>query len=76
MSPTNPPVLFFLFLIPEYIHDIASPSFNLPSGLIVAISFGNGAYEEAARANLEQGLEIELKTVKQILGEGSSGSRP
>lgn len=39
------------------------------SGIIVAISFGKGAYEEVARAKLEQGLEIELKTVKEILGE-------
>jgi DNA modification methylase len=39
------------------------------SGIIVALSFGKGAYEEVARARLEQGLEIELKTVKEILGE-------
>ena len=37
------------------------------SGIIVALSFGKGAYEEAARARLEQGLEIELKTVAEIL---------
>ncbi len=42
---------------------------NKKSGIIVAISFGKGAYEEVARAKLEQGLDIELKTVKDILGE-------
>ena len=36
-------------------------------GIIVAVSFGKGAYEEAARAKLEQGVEIELKTVADIL---------
>jgi len=38
-------------------------------GVIVALSFGKGAYEEAARAKLEQGLVIELKTVEDILRE-------
>jgi DNA modification methylase len=38
-------------------------------GIIVALSFGKGAYEEAARAKLEQGVEIELKTVEDILKE-------
>jgi hypothetical protein len=42
---------------------------NKKTGIIVAISFGKGAYEEVARAKLEQGLEIELKTVSDILGE-------
>lgn len=42
---------------------------NKKSGIIVALSFGKGAYEEVARAKLEQGLEIELKTVQEILGE-------
>ncbi len=42
---------------------------NKKSGIIVAISFGKGAYEEVARAKLEQGLDIELRTVKDILGE-------
>lgn len=42
---------------------------NKKSGIIVALSFGKGAYEEVARAKMEQGLEIELKTVKEILGE-------
>jgi len=36
-------------------------------GIIVALSFGKGAYEEAARAKMEQGVEIELKTVADIL---------
>lgn len=38
-------------------------------GVIVAFSFGKGAYEEVARAKLEQGLEITLKTVEEILKE-------
>ena len=38
-------------------------------GVIVAFSFGKGAYEEVARAKLEQGLEITLKTVDEILKE-------
>lgn len=42
---------------------------NKKSGIIVAISFGKGAYEEVARAKLEQGLEIELKTVKDIIAQ-------
>jgi DNA modification methylase len=42
---------------------------NKKDGIIVALSFGKGAYEEVARAKLEQGLVIELKTVKEILGE-------
>jgi DNA modification methylase len=36
-------------------------------GVIVAFSFGRGAYEEAARAKMEDGLEIETLTVKQLL---------
>jgi len=38
-------------------------------GVIVAFSFGSGAYEEAARARNEMRLDIKLKTVKEILGE-------
>ena len=38
-------------------------------GVIVAFSFGKGAYEEVARAKLEEGLEITLKTVEEILKE-------
>ena len=37
--------------------------------MIVASSFGKGAYEEVARAKLEDGLDIELKTVGGILEE-------
>lgn len=36
-------------------------------GYIVAFSFGKGAYEEAARAKNEEGLEIILKTVDELL---------
>ena len=39
------------------------------AGIIIAFSFGKGAYEEVARAKLEEGLEVELKTVKQLLKE-------
>jgi adenine specific DNA methylase Mod len=38
-------------------------------GVIVAFSFGKGAYEEVARDKLEEGLEIILKTVEEILKE-------
>jgi hypothetical protein len=38
-------------------------------GVIVAFSFGKGAYEEVARAKLEEGLDIELRTVEEILKE-------
>lgn len=38
-------------------------------GVIVAFSFGSGAYEEAARAKNEMNLEIRLKTVEEILNE-------
>jgi hypothetical protein len=37
--------------------------------VIVAFSFSKGAYEEVARAKLEQGLEITLKRVDEILKE-------
>ncbi len=38
-------------------------------GVIVALSFGKGAYEEVARVKNEEGLEIRLKTVEEILKE-------
>jgi hypothetical protein len=37
--------------------------------VIVALSFGSGAYDEAARAMNQEGLEIKLKTVEEILKE-------
>jgi restriction endonuclease Mrr len=36
-------------------------------GVIVAFSFGKGAYEEIARAKLEQGIEIKPITVKDLI---------
>ena len=42
---------------------------NKKKGIIVGLSFGKGAYEEVARAKLHEGLDIELKTVEQILNE-------
>jgi DNA modification methylase len=39
------------------------------AGMIIAFSFGKGANEEVARAKLEEGLEIELKTVRELLKE-------
>jgi DNA modification methylase len=36
-------------------------------GIIVALSFGKGAYEEVARAKHENGVEIELITAQDIL---------
>lgn len=38
-------------------------------GVIVAFSFGKGAYEEVARVKNEEGVEILLKTVDDILNE-------
>lgn len=38
-------------------------------GVIVAFSFGSGAWGEVARAHNEEGLEIKLKTVAEILKE-------
>jgi hypothetical protein len=38
-------------------------------GVIVAYSFGKGAYEEVARVKSEAGLEIILKTAEEILKE-------
>jgi DNA modification methylase len=42
---------------------------NKKRGMIVAFSFGKGTYEEVARAKNKEGLEIELKTVKEIMDE-------
>jgi hypothetical protein len=39
------------------------------TGVIVALSFGKGAYEEVARVKNEEDLEIKLKTVEEILKE-------
>jgi hypothetical protein len=38
-------------------------------GIIVAFSFGRGAYEEVARVKQELGLDITLRTVQEILDE-------
>ena len=38
-------------------------------GIVVAFSFGKGAYEEVARVKLHEDLNIELKTVEEILRE-------
>jgi len=40
-------------------------------GIIVAFSFSKGAYEEVARAKLQEGLEIELTTVQDIINKFS-----
>jgi len=36
-------------------------------GIIVAFSFGKGAYEEIARAKLHEGLETQPITVKELV---------
>jgi DNA modification methylase len=38
-------------------------------GVIVAISFGSGAHEEVARAKNQDGLDITLKTLKELMDE-------
>ncbi len=40
---------------------------NKKSGIFVAFSFGKGAYEEAARAKLSDGIEIKMITAKELL---------
>ena len=41
------------------------------SGVIMAFSFGSRAFAESARAHNEEGLEIKLKTVEEILKKPS-----
>lgn len=38
-------------------------------GMIVAFSFGKGAYEEVARVKNAEGMEVTLKTTKELLEE-------
>lgn len=38
-------------------------------GMIVALSFGSGAHEEAARARNKEGLNITLKTLAELMGQ-------
>ncbi len=38
-------------------------------GMIVAFSFGKGAYEEVARVKNSEGIEITLKTTKELIEE-------
>lgn len=40
---------------------------NKKKGYIVAYSFGSGAYEEAARVKNQEGIEIILRTIKELL---------
>ena len=40
---------------------------NKNKGIIVAISFGKGAYEEVARVKNQEGLEITLMTLKELI---------
>ena len=40
---------------------------NKKKGFIVAFSFGSGAIEEVARAKNQEGIEIILRTVKELL---------
>jgi len=49
--------------------ETAIQRFGKKRGVIVAFSFGSGAYEEAARAKNEIGLDVRLKTVEEILKE-------
>ena len=43
-------------------------------GVIVAFSFGSGAYEEIARAKLEDSLEIKVTTIKELI-EGRNSQK-
>jgi hypothetical protein len=40
---------------------------NKKKGYVVAFSFGRGAVEEAARAKNQEGLEIILRTVNDLI---------
>ena len=44
-------------------------------GVIVAFSFGKGAHEEAARAKLHDGLEIELVTIADLVKNRRNNDR-
>ncbi len=39
------------------------------TGMIVALSFGKGAHEEVARAKNQDGVEVTLKTLKELMDE-------
>lgn len=47
--------------------ETAMRRFRKDRGTIVALSFGKGAYGEAARAKNQEGLEIELLTLEELL---------
>lgn len=47
--------------------ETAMRRFNKKKGYIVAFSFGKGAVEEAARVKNQEGLEIILRTVEELL---------
>jgi len=42
---------------------------NKKKGIVIAFSFGKGAYEEVARAKLKEELDIRLITLKELLKE-------
>jgi hypothetical protein len=45
------------------------PSRKEMKGIMIAFSFTSDAYEEVSRAKFENEIQIELKTVKEILEE-------
>jgi len=47
---------------------------NAKKGIIVAFSFGKGAYEEIARTKLDDGIEIKAVTIKQLI-EGRNSQK-
>jgi adenine specific DNA methylase Mod len=42
---------------------------NKKKGIVVALSFGKGSFEEVARIKNQEGIEIELKTVEDLVKE-------
>lgn len=44
-------------------------------GLIVAFGFGKGAYEEVARTKLQDGLDMKLITIKELLKTTKGNSK-
>jgi hypothetical protein len=63
----RPVVDQFCHAIKRYYNDSGMKSSK--KGILVAFSFTDGAYEEVSRTRIENDLDIELKTVDEILKE-------
>ena len=45
------------------------PTRKEKKGVMIAFSFSSEAYNEASRSKIENGIDMQLKTVAEILGE-------